>query len=167
MIEHPRYLQAPVRSLQTMLRRISEYNPHILPVIPDGIYGPNTYASVRSFQKYNKLVPNGITDLVTWQAVSNSFSDVTASSRMITWPEEYIIKKNEESIVLFPIQAMLLSIMRKSNSDISLSINGVLDQATSSALCWIQYIADIDQNGNLDYRTFYALLDIHNDLLQM
>ena len=74
------YLGKPVRSLQTMLRHISEEDTRILPLIPDGVFGGNTYASVRSFQQTYQLPDTGAVDSSTWNSiVSTSFvhSDVS------------------------------------------------------------------------------------------
>ena len=63
------FIQQPVRSLQTMLRVLSE-DKNILPtVVPDGIYGQTTMAAVTEFQRKYGLPLTGITDQNTWDAI--------------------------------------------------------------------------------------------------
>ena len=45
------FIGQPIRSLQTMLRVLAEYDESYLPMIPDGIYGPETMAAVTHFQR--------------------------------------------------------------------------------------------------------------------
>lgn len=57
---------APVRSMQTMLRRLG------YAVIPDGVYEEQTMAAVMAFQKDHGLPVTGITDQATWDAIAGA-----------------------------------------------------------------------------------------------
>ena len=48
------FIGQPIRCLQTMLRVLAEYDESYLPMIPDGIYGPETMAAVTkaSFERW-------------------------------------------------------------------------------------------------------------------
>lgn len=59
-----RYLE--VRAAQNICR----YNAH-LGTIPDGIFGNNTDADVRTFQSRNGLTSDGIVGPLTWQVMRN------------------------------------------------------------------------------------------------
>ena len=69
MREPEYFLGKPVQSLQTMLRHIADADPRVLPLIPDGYYGPNTYASVLSFQQAYGLPETGQVDPETWDRI--------------------------------------------------------------------------------------------------
>ena len=50
MISEPSYyVGRPVESMQTMLRFAAEGNNRLLPVVPDGVFGPNTMAALTAF----------------------------------------------------------------------------------------------------------------------
>lgn len=66
-----------VRQLQQQLNRIAQNYPAIPTLIADGIYGPRTAESVRTFQRIFDLPPNGITDFPTWYAVSRIYVAVS------------------------------------------------------------------------------------------
>ena len=63
------FIEQPVRSLQTMLRVLSENDSALPTVVPDGIYGPTTMHAVTAFQRQNGLPVTGIVDQRTWDAI--------------------------------------------------------------------------------------------------
>ncbi|MBQ4536470.1 MAG: peptidoglycan-binding protein [Lachnospiraceae bacterium] len=66
-----------VRQLQTQLNRIARNYPAIPTITPDGIYGPATAESVRTFQGIFNLPQTGITDYPTWYEISDIYVGVT------------------------------------------------------------------------------------------
>ncbi len=66
-----------VRQLQNQLNRIARNYPAIPTVTPDGIYGPATAASVRTFQSIFGLPQTGVADYATWYEISDIYVGVT------------------------------------------------------------------------------------------
>lgn len=66
-----------VRQLQIQLNRIARNYPAIPTLTPDGIYGPATAESVRTFQRIFNLPPTGVTDYATWYEISDIYVGVT------------------------------------------------------------------------------------------
>ena len=98
MNETKNTLGRPIYNLQTMLRFLSQTDNRILPVIPDGIYGSNTYAAVRSFQEIQGLTPTGVVDYLTWNRIVTQFE----SER----------NNNDMPASLYIAQAMLLALSK-------------------------------------------------------
>ncbi|MFI3237039.1 MAG: peptidoglycan-binding protein [Lachnospiraceae bacterium] len=69
-----------VRQIQTQLNRIARNYPAIPTIIADGIYGPKTAETVKSFQKIFALPVTGIVDFATWYAISRIYVGVTRIS---------------------------------------------------------------------------------------
>ena len=67
------FVQQPVRSLQTMLRILSEDDPNLPVLIPDGIYGPSTMVAVTAFQRKMGIPITGIVDEYTWTRIAESY----------------------------------------------------------------------------------------------
>lgn len=87
MTEPFKYTGRPIYSLQTMLRVLSQGDSRILPVVPDGLYGPNTYAAVRSYQEVSALPPTGIVDYTTWMRIISDYNASDLFRSVPTRPE--------------------------------------------------------------------------------
>ncbi len=66
-----------VRTIQTQLNRIAQVYTAIPTVAVDGIYGLETAAAVRAFQRIFDLPVTGIVDLATWYKISQLYVAVT------------------------------------------------------------------------------------------
>lgn len=66
-----------VRQLQQQLNRIAQNYSAIPTLIADGVYGPLTAESVRTFQQIFNLSPTGVTDFATWYAISRIYVAVS------------------------------------------------------------------------------------------
>lgn len=66
-----------VLQIQEQLARIRQVYTAIPALTPDGIYGPNTAASVKAFQKIFDLPISGIVDYPTWYKISQIYVGVT------------------------------------------------------------------------------------------
>ncbi|MHB1153683.1 MAG: peptidoglycan-binding protein [Eubacteriales bacterium] len=68
---------ADVRTIQTQLNAISNNFPAINKLRVDGIFGPVTEASVRTFQEIFNLPVSGVVDMATWYKISGIYVAVT------------------------------------------------------------------------------------------
>ena len=156
-----RFLSRPVLSLQTMLREISGFDPRILPVIPSGIFGANTHASLRSFQQVYGLPVTGIADLSTWNAVIAAHNKITPyllpPATLPIWQTGQAIEPNEFNDHVFLVQAMLAALSRFYPKVETPALNGRLDAPTQNGLRWLQKLSSLPETGMLDTPTWHAL----------
>ena len=106
------FVGQPIRSLQTMLQVIAASNPEYQPVIPDGIYGPETMQAVAGFQRKHALPVTGITDQATWEAIvavcTPSLVEVDAVAPIqVVWNPRETVSSGEEHPNLLLAQSML------------------------------------------------------------
>ena len=66
-----------VRQLQEQLDTIAQVYTAIPRLVADGVYGENTQASVRAFQKIFDLPQTGVTDFATWYKISQIYVGIT------------------------------------------------------------------------------------------
>ena len=155
------YIGRPVESLQTMLRTISDTNAHILPVIPNGQYESNTYASVRSFQKVTGLPETGTVDLETWnklvEAYNRSLLQYTIPTIRPNWFSAQKVLAGEYNRHLYLIQAMLTALSLEFPDLTAPAPTGILDLQTQTGLRWVQAASGLEQNGSLDTATWNSL----------
>ena len=66
-----------VRTLQEWLIRIGEVYASVPPLTADGIYGPETAAAVRAFQRLAGIDPTGVTASYTWESTAETYRTLT------------------------------------------------------------------------------------------
>lgn len=145
-----------------MLRLISDSDSRILPLIPDGYFGPNTIASVRSFQEAYGLPVTGSVDQQTWDTITDAYGralqEQTPPVTQPLWFPGQSVRPGEANVHLYLVQAMLLA-LSKYYPDLTPpdQVNGTLDNTTVESLRWLQRAADLPETGVLNTLTWYAL----------
>lgn len=157
------FVGANVRSLQTMLRVISESDSKIPTVIPDGIYSQDTLNAVSAFQRSRSLPVTGVVDQATWEAIAKTY-DLAMIQRGKPQPIQIllepgqVIRLGEYNANLYLTQAMLSFL---STAEVSIprpEVSGTLDSGTAGALRAFQTLADLPQTGELDRLTWKHLV---------
>lgn len=156
------FIGQPIRSLQTMLRVVAENDPRHVPVIPDGIYGPETLQAVSAFQRLHGLPVTGVTDQQTWEMIVAIYEtalteqDSAYPLDIILNPSQ-IIRKGERHHHLYLVQSMLLVLSQVYNSVSQPSHTGILDSATEDSLASFQQLSGLPMTGQLDKHTWKHL----------
>ncbi len=149
------FLGQPIRSLQTFLREIGQKYEEMPTVVPDGIYGPQTEASVRWFQEFSALPATGITDKKTWDAVVNEYFIIinqrTPPVCVNILPKDFtLIQAEDNQKELHPIQAMIKNLANTLESVLDLEITGVHDENSVNSVKSIQNILGKEETGIID-----------------
>lgn len=152
----------PIRNLQTMLRSICKAEGYPESVIPDGIYGRATTAAVAAFQKAHALPVTGIADRETWEEIVQCYdADMVelqpAQAIQTDLPADVPLTRGCRHHCLFLAQCMLREIADHYHCTCAPEINGVLDDATISALEGFQKTCALPATGSLDKQTWKQL----------
>lgn len=156
------FLSQPIRSLQTMLRVIAEYDDRHETLIPDGIYGPATVSAVSKFQRLHGLPVTGITDQATWEQIVEEYGpalihiDEAQPLEIILEPGQ-IIRRGQRHPHIYLVQAILAVLDDTYQSIGPVSHSGILDLATSDALSHFQSLNGLPMTGHLDKQTWKNL----------
>ncbi len=156
------FVGQPVRSLQTMLRVLSEHDPRQPIIIPDGIYGKQTRDAVSIFQRNYGLPVTGAADALTWDRITQEYipaHTIRTSAeplRLILNPGK-IIRRGENGYNVFILQAMLLAMAEIYGSMAPPAMTGVLDEQTTEAVISFQYLSGLPQTGEVDKITWKHL----------
>lgn len=165
MREPQDYLNRPVLSLQTMLRQLSDLDDAILPLIPNGQYGRNTFASVQSFQQAVGLPATGLADLATWTALrlahDRALEHLRPPATEPQWEVGQAVTPGEENLHLYLVQAMLTALSRFFPQLSPPEPSSVLTEDTAAGLQFVQEAAGLPPTGNLDTLTWHALNDLY------
>lgn len=156
------FIGQPIRSLQTMLRVLAEYDDQYPSVIPDGIYGPTTIRAVSAFQRAHGLPVTGITDQDTWEAIHREYEIALvavdeAYPLNIILNANQVLKRGEKNPYLYVVQALLQVLAEEYASVGFPSHSGILDEATSDAIASFQALVGIPMTGELDKHTWKHL----------
>lgn len=156
------FVNQPIRSLQTMLRTVASVEPGQLNVIPDGIYGPQTAAAVRSFQRRQGLPVTGVADQTTHERLVQEFERARIEAEkaqpvQITLEPGQVLRRGERNNHIYLIQSMLTVLHQLDSRIPAPGHTGVLDPATTESVAVFQTLAGLPPTGEVDKRTWKAL----------
>ena len=159
--------RAEIYELQTMLRLLSQTNPNLPLVNPDGIYGAETEKAVLAFQNDNGLPPTGIVDFGTWTAITNAYQNAMRFTRrglaLFPFPPgNYTVRKGERNNLVYIIQIMLSGIDTAYDIFSDIEITGIYDDKTENAVRNFQRLSRLPESGLVDGITWDRLALDHN-----
>lgn len=153
------FIEQPVRSLQTMLRVLSEDDRRFPTVVPDGIYGPSTMHAVSVFQRQYGIPVTGIADQQTWEMIVSKYEsalirvDKAEPIEIIMDPGQ-VFRFGESSPYIYLLQSMLTQLSNDHPVIGYPGHSGVLDESTASSLSNFQALSGLEQTGELDKITW-------------
>ena len=160
-------MEEEIRQIQRMLREISFFDNRIERVIPDGIYGSSTEASVRSFQRNNNLYETGAVDNDTWDKITEVYDETMRLGKrqvpLVVIDElDTPIRVGSYSESLYVIQAMMLALSEYFENINPIEVNGIFDSSTQNEVEKIQLISGITPNALIDREFVNALTELYN-----
>ena len=155
----------PVRSLQQMLRRLSERHDFLPVLLPNGRFDERTLEAVMLFQKYFRPKVTGVVDQDTWTAIRDEWLDVErelAHPRQLrAFPVGERTDAGESKEYLFVVQAMFQALSRVLDEIQEEQIDGIHNGNSVENVRWLQRRAQLDETGVLDRETWDALAQLY------
>ena len=156
------FIGQPVRSLQTMLRVLSEDDRSLPTVVPDGIYGQTTMGAVTEFQRREGLPLTGITDQNTWDAIVLRYEEALirvdqAEPIEIIMDPGQVFVSGDQGAYIYLMQTLLIWLSQDHKDIRPPAHTGVFDSETETALIAFQALAGLEQTGQLDKITWKHL----------
>lgn len=156
------FIAQPVRSLQTMLRVITEINDKIPTVIPDGIYGNTTRQAVAAYQRQASLPSTGVVNQETWESIVTAYEKAfievyKAQPIEILIDRGEIFSSGDSGPYIYFLQAMLDTVLEK-NKSVFPALTGVMDENTIRLMNEFQRLAEIKQTKAFDKETWKHLV---------
>ena len=152
----------PIRSLQTMLRIISEDDPRMPTVGPDGIYGTTTMQAITAFQRLYGLPVTGIVDQVTWERIVSVYEPAyirigPAEPIEIILEPGQVFRIGDTNAYIYLLQSILTQLSADYPTIRKPDHNGIFDDLTSEALAAFQLLSGLPPTGELDKITWKYL----------
>ena len=160
------FVGQPIRSLQTMLRTIAQVDPNQISVIPDGVYSSQTTDAVRSFQENNGISPTGNVDQNTWERIVEAYRPAQietdpAQPIYINLNPGQSFQRGDRHHHLTLVQAMLALMAQVYTNFPAVVLSGIFDEATESAIRFLQTLSGLPITGILDKQTWKHLVLHH------
>ncbi|MBD2168591.1 peptidoglycan-binding protein [Calothrix membranacea FACHB-236] len=143
-----------VRDVQTFLKQQGFYNGSI-----DGIYGPNTYSAVVTFQRSRNLTADGRIGQNTWEALLDAYNRNTPvnSNNLSQYSPNTapILKIGSQGQAVKDIQAFL-----KQQGYYTGAVDGIYGSATAASIeAFQQRYANLQNDGIVGRNTWSTILD--------
>ena len=156
------FIAQPIRSLQTMLRVISQEDGRQPSLIPDGIYGNQTLQAVTAFQRNNGLPATGIADQTTWEAIVAAYEPAAvrlgpAQPLEIILEPGQVLRRGDKTPNVYVLQAVLQVLSDAYDSITPPTHSGILDDATFISIQSFQELTGLPQTGEADKITWKQL----------
>lgn len=157
-----------IYDVQRFLRRIMRDAAHPQPLVPDGIYGAETTAAVREFQRRNNLAVTGTVNYDTWTLLYSQYTALTLYDKlpdMISFYPPYADAKicaGDKGPSVLVLQLMLNTAVPHFSGIAPVTLTGVYDEETVRAVKLAQQVFQLPQTGITDRATWDALVLFHN-----
>jgi len=153
-------LAQPVRSLQYMLRRLSQVYPFLPPVVADGVFGERTLEAVMLFQRELHPPVTGVVDAGTWNAIRERWEQaertLSAPRALRAFPEG-TVRPGESSETMILPQTMFQILARYLDGIVPDPADGRNGLDSEENIRWLQRAAGLEETGEMDARTWNAL----------
>lgn len=160
-----------VTVIQTSLNRISQNYPAIPKIYPvDGVFGPETTASVRKFQQIFSLAVDGIVGKETWYRLVQLYVAVNRLAELnslgqtfvnISWAYPDAIVEGDQGLKVYHLQYML-AVLAEFNQQIPpVQVTGDFDAATKGAVIAFQRWNKMPETGEVGATTWDAIYDAY------
>lgn len=162
--------RAHIYDLQRFLRRIQQAQGAACPLAPDGIFGTETAAAVREFQRRHGLPVTGTADFDTWAAIYAEYAALTAGDAPPAAPAFFpagadsTLSPGDKGASVFVLQLMLEGAALHYPGFPAAPLTGEYDAETAAGVRCAQAFFLLPETGTTDRATWDALTALHNSL---
>jgi len=159
----------PVQIMQYFLSFISRFNKALPELTADGIFGAETEAAVRVFQRAYGLAEDGIVGRETWDTLLKAYGSVLGAlpdeyrSYSSLYYPGYFISKGASGKVVEQLQTYLNKIARHRPGVPEVEIDGSYGPQTEGAVSAVQRLAGIPVTGEVGPMTWNAVVGMYNE----
>ena len=146
--------------VQAELNRISQSYPAIAKVPKaDGIFGPKTESSVRSFQRIFGLEPDGIVGKATWYELIRLYTAIQQLSELkskgqqfysVSWAYPNALRQGDRGQSVRQLQYMLTMLSEFISQFPPLEVDGIFGPATRQSVLAAQRYFELEETGVVD-----------------
>lgn len=157
-----------IYDLQRFLRRIQQEQGHPSPLVPDGIFSPETALAIREFQQQQGLPVTGTADFTTWTRIFAQYIDLLTGDTLPTAVQffpagaDVSLHTGSKGQSVLVLQLMLNTIAPHFTTLMPVTLTGEYDSATVDAVRHAQRTFLLPVTGITDRATWEAMALLHN-----
>ncbi len=155
-------MNTAVFEFQGYLRNISRYDSDIPTIIPDGIFGEETTASVKTFQRKHGLSETGTVNFETWTKLTEEnrkavffFSDPIQTAPIKN--EDLPLREGKETPLNYNLNLMLSQLGRRYENFSIIEVSSYFTSETAEQVRFFQKAIDVPVTGIVDKETWNSL----------
>lgn len=153
-----------VNKMQAYLNMFQERGYIQTRLLEDGKYGANTTKAVKEAQKYFNLAQDGVIGNTTWDAIVDKLRELGIVTNIPVADASYYLTEANTGIDVFKMQEYLNVIAENNPCLRPVPVDGNYGRRTLAAVSQFQYLYDLSINGNIDSRTWDAIVNNRNEL---
>lgn len=159
-----------IYDLQRFLRRVQQAQGAPQPLAPDGIFGTETAAAVRDFQRRNHLPVTGTADFATWSAIYAAYLALSEGDALppavafFPTAAAATLAPGDKGPSVFVLQLMLGTSAPHFGGFLPVPLTGEYDADTEAGVRTAQGLFRLPVTGVTDRATWSALALLHNSL---
>ena len=160
-----------VRTIQYYLNILAYFNPNLLSLPLDGIYGASTTAAVRQFQQYFGLPVTGVVNTSTWNTLNRIYSETVEflpqgySGSFAKLYPGYILSEGMSGQNVRDLQTYLALIGQNYTDIPLLPITGYFGPQTKAAVTTFQDAFGINPSGAVGAVTWNTIAQQYDFLI--
>lgn len=159
-----------IRSLQYMLNQLAIYDPKLIRLTVDGIFGERTLEAVMVFQREYHPPVTGVVDLGTWNAIRTAYQETELRYGFppplnVLPCGTYTAIEGQECPPVLIVQAMFVSLSKVMSNLSPCSMSSCNDGETPENIRVIQRLAGLPVTGVLDRSTWSFLVQLYQALV--
>lgn len=161
-----------VTFIQFYLNTIADFYEKIPPVKIDGIFGPKTRAAVMAFQQAYGLPITGAVDRNTWDRIQQLYNSIlvsipdTLKPLLLQGYPGYFIQEGSPPLVVQQLQTYLNGIAQNDESIPTVTVNGIFDSQTKTAVKAFQKKLGIPQTGYVGPIVWIAIVNQYDEFAE-
>lgn len=161
-----------VRTVQYYLNILAYFNPNLLPLPLDGIFGSSTTAAVRRFQQYYGLPVTGVVNTATWNVLNRIYSETVEflpqgySGDFAKLYPGYFLSEGMSGENVRDLQTYLSLIGRNYESIPEIPVTGYFGPQTREAVIAFQNAFGLTPNGAVGPVTWNTIAQQYDFLIE-
>lgn len=160
-----------VRTVQYYLNILAYFNPSLLPLPLDGVFGSSTTAAVRQFQQYFGLPVTGVVNTATWNVMNRIYSETVEflpegySGQFGKLYPGYFLSEGMSGEDVRDLQSYLSLIGQNFDAIPQIPVTGYFGTQTRDAVIAFQNAFGLPANGSVGPVTWNTIVQQYDFLI--